>query len=155
MEEKKESRIFAAETFIQPLKVRCDKMDVNYREKAQEPEETTVVGESAAAMYAVEHVVHVPVNAHGRDIDWTALQTWLALQAQAYVEKEQQSTQPLRHQRPSSRRLTDEELERELEGLPSWDDVEHPEMSFLTKEDYNNAIRKMARRPIKGIEKWL
>lgn len=63
---------------------------MDYKEKAQEPEQHIVASEPVAAMYAPKHVVHVPVDAHGRNIDWTALQAWLAMQAQAYVVQTQE-----------------------------------------------------------------
>ncbi len=132
-------------------------MDTDYIKKAQEPEVQNMAGESIAPTCATECVVHVPVNAHGHDIDWNALQTWLAFQAQSFIEENQRfvsTTQALRV--PStSHRLNDEELEKALEGLPSWDEVEHPDLSFLTKADYGNAVRHMSHRTIKGIEKWL
>jgi len=56
---------------------------------------------------------------------------------------------------PGGHQLSDDELAKELEGLPSFDEVEHPDLSMLTEDDYKYAIRKMQRRPIKGIRKWL
>ena len=132
-------------------------MDTDYIEKAQEPEVQDMAGESIAPECATECVVHVPVNAHGHDIDWNALQTWLAFQAQTFIEESQRlvSTKQAFHAPLISHRLNDEELEKALEGLPSWDEVEHPDLSFLSKADYSKAARHMSRRTIKGIEKWL
>ena len=118
---------------------------MDYQEKAQKPEEGSVVEEPAATVCATEHVVHVPFDAHGRDVDWAALQTWLAAQAQAFVEQEQQLTpQKLKvHMRPGKCALTDEELEKELEGLPSWDEVEHPDLSDV---DYTQVQKALSGR---------
>ncbi len=129
----------------------------DYIAQAEKPEESTKAEEPAVMPYGTAaHMVHVPVNTHGRDIDWVALQAFLEANAQAFVARSTEEEQPKPQKKLKFRHiLSDEELEKELEGLPSWDEVEHPDLSFLTKEDYNYAIRKMARKPMNGIEKWL
>lgn len=48
--------------------------------------------------------------------------------------------------------LSDEELEAELAGFPSLDDMELKELS---REDFHQLARQMSHKPIRGIEKWL
>ena len=48
--------------------------------------------------------------------------------------------------------LSDEELEAELAGFPSLDDMELKE---LTNEDFHQLAKQMSHKPIRGIEKWL
>lgn len=46
-----------------------------------------------------------------------------------------------------------DELDDLLKDLPSYQ--ENHAMDQITKDDYEYAIRKMQRKPMKGIEKWL
>lgn len=56
----------------------------------------------------------------------------------------QEKAQKLKaHMRPGKRALTDEELEKELEGLPSWDEVEHPDLSDV---DYTQVQKALSGR---------
>ena len=48
--------------------------------------------------------------------------------------------------------LSDEELEAELAGFPSLDDMELKE---LTNEDFHQLAKQMFHKPIRGIDKWL
>lgn len=44
-------------------------------------------------------------------------------------------------------------LAQKLQGLPSWDEVDHESLDNLTPDDYKHFVR--ARKPMKGIEKCL
>ncbi len=118
---------------------------VDYMEKVQEPEASMKAGEPVADAYVAE----APNGQMSLDSVWMMLHTldtrskmWL----RDRLDQEIEATDDLR---------SDQALETLLAGLPAYDEVEHDDLSRLTKEDYQGAIRQMARRPMKGIEKWL
>lgn len=118
---------------------------VNYTEEVQKPEASTKAGEPVADAYVAE-APHVQMSL---DSVWTMLHTldarskmWL----RDRLDQEIEATGTLR---------SDQALEALLTGLPAYDEVEHDDLSRLTREDYQGAIRRMARKPMKGIEKWL
>lgn len=49
--------------------------------------------------------------------------------------------------------MSDNELETVLANCPSYDSVEHDDMSQLTKEDYYHFANR--HKAMKGIEKWM
>lgn len=53
-----------------------------------------------------------------------------------------------------SKGKTDAELEKALEGLPSWDEVSHQDTN-ISLDEYKYMIRTRSRKPMKGIGKWL
>lgn len=65
----------------------------NYIEQAQLPDESMKVSEPVMVTHTTQRIVHIPVDAHGQDINWSALQTWLAMQAQTYVEQAHRPTE--------------------------------------------------------------
>lgn len=118
---------------------------VDYMDKVQEPEASMKAGEPVADAYVAE----APNVQMSLDSVWMMLHTldtrskmWL----RDRLDQEIEATDDLR---------SDQALEALLAGLPAYDEVEHDDLSRLTKEDYQGAIRRMSRRPMKGIEKWL
>lgn len=48
--------------------------------------------------------------------------------------------------------LSDEELDKLFAGRPDFDESH---LSDITKDDFSRMVKHHARKPIKGIEKWL
>ena len=59
---------------------------------------------------------------------------------------------PSKEYRSKYRAKTDAELSAELSQFPSWDEVEHPDLSNI---DYRQYKHKKSSRTIKAISKWL
>ena len=59
---------------------------------------------------------------------------------------------PVKEYRSKYRTKTDAELSAELSQFPSWDEMEHPDLSNI---DYRQYKHKKSPRTIKAISKWL
>ena len=59
---------------------------------------------------------------------------------------------PVKEYRSKYRAKTDAELSAELSQFPSWDEMEHPDLSNI---DYRQYKHKKSPRTIKAISKWL
>ena len=124
-------------------------MKSNYTDNS--PEQSSMASEPAAMTYAV-----TPQQVGGVSYE----KVWKMAQKLSQEEKERMARQLLGEPacrkkvdvRLKGRSLTDEELEKELEGLPSWDEVEHPDLSDV---DYSQVRKALGGRVIKSIEKWL
>ena len=59
---------------------------------------------------------------------------------------------PVKEYRSKYRTKTDAELSAELSQFPSWDEMEHPDLSNI---DYRQYKHKKSPRTIKAVSKWL
>lgn len=77
-------------------------------------------------------------------------QLWLEQQVEALLRE--QVNRKRRHVRTHRRGLTDEQLAQELAQYAPLTDADFPDLS---KSDYDNYVRSISGRIIKGLEKWL
>ena len=104
-----------------------------------------VVAEPApyfSASFAIQDVRHHLMDAIYASQDLEKLQTCLVILNRL----------PKSKYHSKYRTKTDEELDAELSNYPSWDEIEHPD---LTTVDYKQYKHKKSSRTIKAISKWL
>lgn len=103
-----------------------------------------------AGMASATPDIHIPLYSVWnmlRSLD-TASKLWLIDRLNDDMQANQTTSQ-------AHALLSDNELAERLKGLPAWDEVEHPDLSVLSREDYIHASKAHTRKPMKGIEKWL
>ncbi len=123
--------------------------NVNYIDRIQGEEAKSVAQEPVMDAYVAE----APKSQISLDGLWVMLHTldtdskrWLMNRLSEDIKP--RKTIKVRHRHS----LSDAELEAKLSGLPSWDEVQHPDLSNV---DFQEVEKALGRVTAKNVKEWL